>query len=151
MRDRRATAKVPLRTFLEMTRGISSEKRYALVNQEVIGGFVYFRDAARKKLIKEILDYHQNGLLPPVVAEKRAARKANDGDFHIMDHIESLQDVRGPDGEGWHTSRCPSCAHMGGDGDSNHFRFLENGGFHCFKGCTFVEIRDVLIMQGVKV
>ena len=128
--------KVPLAQYLSMVENLRNLKRFALVNQECHGGFVYFRDTAAINRLKELLRYHNTGEKPSEVTIKGGKNMSDKRfDFTVYQHRDFLMSVRGPDGSGWFTSRCPVCEHNGGDTDHNHFRFMEAGAFKCFSGC----------------
>lgn len=136
------TPKVPLSLYLSMVENLRSLKRFALVNQQVKDGFVFFNDVAGIKRLQELLHYHNTGEKPSEMTIK-GNKLVNDSkyDLNISKHKDMLMSVRGPDGRGWYKSRCPVCEHKGGDTEHDHFGFTEEGPFHCLAGC---EPRDVI-------
>tara|TARA_B100000035_G_C20995152_1_gene552122 strand:+ start:57 stop:581 length:525 start_codon:yes stop_codon:yes gene_type:complete len=132
-------AKIPkmrLAEYLEKIENLRKFKRFSLVNQHVHDNFVYFPDVAAINVLKELLRYHNTGEMPSDYTTKGGKSvKDTKFDFTVYEHREFLMSVRGPDGSGWFTSRCPVCEHHGGDTDHNHFRFIESGAFKCFSGC----------------
>ena len=128
--------KMPLQQYLGLVEKLRSLKRFALVNQEVHNGYVYFPNVAAIHRLKELLRYENTGEKPSEMTLK-GGKTVNDKRFsvNVYENKDFLESVRGPDGAGWYTSRCPVCEHYGGDSDHNHFRFREDGPFKCFKGC----------------
>ena len=65
---------------------------------------------------------------------------------NIFEYQDCLESVKGPDGAGWLTSRCPVCEFKGAqvgevwDDTHNHFRFREEGAFYCHSNCEGWEV-----------
>jgi len=134
--NRGGIPKMPLPQYLSMIESLRSLKRFALVNQEVHNGYVYFPDVAAINRLKELLRHESHGEKPSEMTIQ-GGKKVSDKRFsvNVFENADMLASVKGPDGAGWYTSRCPVCEHFGGDTDHNHFRFREDGPFKCFKGC----------------
>ena len=128
--------KVKLELYLDLIENLRSLKRFSLVNQEVHDGFVYFPTVSSLKILQELLRYQNTGEKPSDITLKGGELVSDKRfDFTVYEHRDFLMSVKGPDGSGWLTSRCPVCEHFGGDSDHNHFRFIESGAFKCFAGC----------------
>ncbi len=142
--------KMSLARYLELIRPIRKLKRFHLVNQDVRGGMVYFRGPAAMRRLTEIVRFHNTGELPSEVAIKGQTlvsdTTVSKDTPNIYMHRALLEDLRGPDSEGWYTSRCPTCAWKGDqvgqkwDDDSTHFRFRETGQFYCHANCEAFEV-----------
>jgi hypothetical protein len=65
---------------------------------------------------------------------------------NIFEYQDCLESVKGPDGAGWLTARCPVCEFKGAqvgevwDDDHSHFRFREEGAFYCHANCEGWEV-----------
>ena len=139
-----------LTRYLALIQPIRTLKRFRLVNQDVKNGFVYFEGAAGVKRLNEIIHFHNTGERPiELIFDKEGKVVKSDStitsdtptDYEDRDCLEG---VRGPDGSGWYTSRCPVCEYHGGDKDKNHFRFRESGAFTCFAGHEGPEVFEWL-------
>jgi len=135
-----AVPKMEIARYLDLIQPIRTLKRFRLVNQEVKNGFVYFGDAAAMKRLNEIIRFNNTGERPiEFIVDKEGKVVRNDSTItkdtpNIYEHRDCLDGLKGPDGGGWYTSRCPVCEYHGGDSDKNHFRFMESGVFSCFAG-----------------
>ena len=134
--------KMPVRDYLDLVRGLRTDPRFHLSNQDLVGGFVRFRSEARLRLLTEILDFHNYGITPPSTIKKNAdmSNKMKDLGFNREAWIASLEGVRGPDSNDFFQARCPSCARSGGDTGKDHLVYTLEGVVHCFKGCNFFSI-----------
>lgn len=134
---------IPVIDYLTLlaSAGVTHSKEYALVNQDVKAGIVYFRSPERALAFKRLLVASEVGLPPESEFYGRKItqirwREENKGVSFEM--IESkTENFRGPDRDGYYTGRCPSCALKGRDKDSDHFRFNpEDAVIYCFSGCS---------------
>ena len=138
--------------YLTLVAPIKKLKRFRLCNQEVAGGYVYFSDAAAVKRLNEMLRFHNTGERPvEYIKDKegnivRSDSTVNKDTKNIYEYQDCLESVKGPDGAGWYTSRCPVCEFKGAelgevwDDDHTHFRFREEGAFYCHSGCEGWEV-----------
>ena len=138
--------------YLTLAAPIKKLKRFRLCNQEVAGGYVYFSDAAAVKRLNEMLRFHNTGERPvEYIKDKegnivRSDSTVNKDTKNIYEYQDCLESVKGPDGAGWNTSRCPVCEFKGAalgevwDDDHTHFRFREEGAFYCHSGCEGWEV-----------
>ena len=144
--------KMEIARYLTLAAPIKKLKRFRLCNQEVAGGYVYFSDAAAVKRLNEMLRFHNTGERPvEYIKDKegnivRSDSTVNKGTKNIYEYQDCLESVKGPDGAGWYTSRCPVCEFKGAelgevwDDDHTHFRFREEGAFYCHSGCEGWEV-----------
>lgn len=144
--------KMEIARYLTLAAPIKKLKRFRLCNQEVAGGYVYFSDAAAVKRLNEMLRFHNTGERPvEYIKDKegnivRSDSTVNKDTKNIYEYQDCLESVKGPDGAGWYTSRCPVCEFKGAelgevwDDDHTHFRFREEGAFYCHSGCEGWEV-----------
>jgi len=144
--------KMEIARYLTLAAPIKKLKRFRLCNQEVSGGYVYFSDAAAVKRLNEMLRFHNTGERPvEYIKDKegnivRSDSTVNKDTKNIYEYQDCLESVKGPDGAGWYTSRCPVCEFKGAelgevwDDDHTHFRFREEGAFYCHSGCEGWEV-----------
>ncbi len=129
--------------------GVSSSKEYALVNQDVHNGEVYFRNAHRLKVFEALLRASETGFPPETEVYRKKTTEINwdketDG-LDVNTIIACVENIRGPGHDGFYTGRCPSCAKDNRDSDSNHFRFNpEEMVIHCFAGCNRFQIVEAI-------
>lgn len=137
--------RMPLAQYLELTRRLRKHSKFHLTNQSVQDGWVYFIGEAAMKRLLEIIHHTNDGLLPSIEKIKNEERKKMQGDsINAYEHLDYYEGVKGPDGDGWYTARCPVCEWHGRDSDHNHFRFTEDGTVHCFVGHTGSEIHEAI-------
>lgn len=132
------------RDYLDIAGGLRKDPRFVLSNQDIEDGFVKFRTQARLRLLNQLLEFHNHGRLPPSTLKIQAvsASKMAKLGFNFKAWRDSLGEVNGPDSNGFYTGQCPSCAKRGGDSDSNHLAFTDEGVVHCYAGCKFFSIID---------
>ena len=104
------------------------------------------------KRLNEMLRFHNTGERPvEYIKDKegnivRSDSTVNKDTKNIYEYQDCLESVKGPDGAGWYTSRCPVCEFKGAelgevwDDDHTHFRFREEGAFYCHSGCEGWEV-----------
>ena len=137
--------KMPLAQYLELTRRLRKHSQFHLTHQANKDGWVYFTDESSIKRLLEIIHHQNDGLLPSVEKIKNEERKKMQGDsINAYEYREFYEGVKGPDGDGWYTARCPVCEWHGRDSDHNHFRFTEDGTVHCFVGHSGSEIHEAI-------
>ena len=122
--------KMRIARYLELAAPIKKLKRFRLCNQEVANGLVYFGDAAGIKRLNEILRFHNTGEMPvEYIKDKEGNVMRSDSTVtkdtkNIFEYQDCLESVKGPDGAGWLTARCPACefkgAQVGEEGASEH-------------------------------
>jgi len=138
--------KVPLESFLMLTRELRSNPRFHLSNQDVRDGLICFRTPEDFRVLSEIIQYNNEGMLPPSSIRLKKISKAKMANlaFDMPTWIESLETERsrGPDSSGFYTTRCPSCAKKGKDSDGNHLAYTHEGVVHCHAHCKFFDIID---------
>ena len=144
--------KMEIARYLDLVAPIKKLKRFRLCNQEVSNGFVYFSDTAAIKRLNEILRFNNTGERPvEYIQDKEGKIVRNDSTVtkdtkNIFEYQDCLESVKGPDGAGWYTSRCPVCEFKGAqvgevwDDTHDHFRFREEGAFSCHSGCEAWEV-----------
>lgn len=130
---------------------VRQSKEYALVNQDIRKGVVYFRTAHKMKAFKALLTACETGFPPETEVYRQKVSeynwdKSTDG-LTVEIILEKVENIRGPGHDGYYTGRCPSCAAKGNavgqvwDDDSSHFRFNpEDMIIHCFSGCNKFDI-----------
>ena len=138
--------------YLSLSAPIRKLKRFRLCNQEVAGGFVYFNGPAATKRFNEIIRFHNTGERPiEYIKDKdgnivRSDSTVTKDTKNIFEYQDCLESVKGPDGAGWYTARCPVCEFKGAelgeiwDDDHTHFRFREEGAFYCHANCDAWEV-----------
>ena len=142
---------IPVLDYLKLLRdaGVSSSKEYALVNQDVYDGEVYFRTAYRLKAFEALLRASETGFPPETEVYRKKVTEINwdketDG-LDVDTILACVENIRGPGHDGFYTGRCPSCKKDGRDSDSNHFRFNpEEMVIHCFAGCNRFQIVEAI-------
>lgn len=144
--------KMRIARYLDLAAPIKKLKRFRLCNQEVADGLVYFSDAAAIKRLNEILRFHNTGERPiEYIKDKEGNVMRSDSTVtkdtkNIFEYQDCLESVKGPDGAGWLTARCPVCEFKGAqvgevwDDTHNHFRFREEGAFYCHSNCEGWEV-----------
>ena len=144
--------KMEIARYIDLVAPIRKLKRFRLCNQEVANGYVYFSDAAAIKRLNEILKFNNTGERPvEYIKDKegkivRSDSTVNKDTKNIYEYQDCLESVKGPDGAGWYTSRCPVCEFKGAqvgevwDDTHDHFRFRESGAFSCHSGCEGWEV-----------
>ena len=146
-RSPKTVPKIELGRYLSLAAPIRKLKRFRLCNQEVAGGFVYFNDPAAVKRLGEMLRFHNTGERPvEYIRDGKGNIMKSDSTVtkdtkKIFEYQDCLESVKGPDGSGWYTARCPVCEFKGAelgevwDDDHTHFRFREEGAFYCHANC----------------
>ena len=136
--------KVPLESFLRLTRNLRNDPRFHLSNQDVRDGMVCFRPPEGFRVLSEIISFHNTGRFPPSTIQLKRVSKAKMDNlgFDMPGWVQSLEAARGPDSYNFYTARCPSCAKKGKDSDKNHLAFTHEGVVHCFSNCSFFSIID---------
>ena len=148
------TMKVPkmvVADYLKLLRDtkVTASKEHALVNQDVRDGFVYFRTSGAILAFKNLLRASELGTQPETEVYRQKTidyewDKETDG-LTVGLVLERIENIRGPDGSGYYTGRCPSCATRGKDSDSNHFAFNpDKSVVYCFSQCSRSEILEEL-------
>lgn len=134
---------VPVSTFFEMTQGLSSQSAFALNHYPISEGKVWFFGAGGRKRLQEILDYHNDGVLPSGVMLESYSAKA--GSFAVQDLQRTVEDLRGPNDDGYYHGRCPCCQVRGGDTNKDHFYANpDEGKLGCFAGCKKTQLMDAV-------
>jgi hypothetical protein len=142
---------IPVLDYLKLLRdaGVSSSKEFALVNQDVYKGEVYFRTAHKLKAFQALLRASETGFPPETEVYRKKTTEINwdketDG-LDVDTILACVENIRGPGHDGFYTGRCPSCAKDNRDSDSNHFRFNpEEMVIHCFAGCNRFQIVEAI-------
>ena len=147
-----AVPKMGIVQYLSLVEPIRKLKRFRLCNQAIKGGVVYFEDAAAIKRLNEIIRFHNDGERPvEYIKDKDGKIMRSDSTVtkdtpNIFEYKDCLESVKGPDGAGWYTARCPVCEFKGAeigeiwDDTHNHFRFREGGAFYCHANCEAYEV-----------
>lgn len=148
------TMKVPkmvVADYLKLLRDtkVTASKEHALVNQDVRDGFVYFRTSGAILALKILLRASELGTQPEREVFSHKTIEWNwdqeTKGLTVGLILEKIENIRGPDGGGYYTGRCPSCATRGKDSDSNHFRFNpEQSVIYCFSQCSRSDILEAI-------
>ena len=145
---RKTTPKMHFVEYLNLVQKIQRDKRFKLSNQELKNGIVYFRDAGAIKTLTEAIHAYNTDSIPE--SEQALKKQAEiewlleSGGLSMEATLDLLEDVKGPDGSGTYTARCPACAANNGDSDSNHLRFNPEKGIYCFAGHNRFQIMRTL-------
>tara|TARA_B100002019_G_scaffold222254_1_gene195120 strand:- start:2063 stop:2521 length:459 start_codon:yes stop_codon:yes gene_type:complete len=127
--------------------GVSRSRDFALVNQDVRGGKVYFRSGEQLRNFRSLLEAAETGIIPysELNTKKKTDRawaEASEGVSTQM-VLEAVESLSGPNSGGYYLGRCPSCARKNRDSDHNHFYFNpELKVLGCFASCGFKLIMD---------
>jgi hypothetical protein len=127
--------------------GVSKSRDFALVNQDVRAGMVYFRSGEQLRNFRSLLEAAETGIIPysELNTKKktdRAWQEASEGVSTQM-VLEAVENLSGPNSGGYYLGRCPSCKQKGRDTDHNHFYFNPDiRVLGCFAGCGFKSIMD---------
>jgi hypothetical protein len=138
--------KMSWRDFLELSKELRADPRFVLSNQDVEGGLVRFRTESRLNLLKDLLSYHNHGIMPVSTVQVKAvsAKKLKDLGFDFNTWRATLEEVRhkaNKDGVDWYVARCPSCADRGNPDTKGHgLNFSDEGIVHCHRGCTYWQV-----------
>jgi hypothetical protein len=138
--------KMSWRDFLELSKGLRADPRFALTNQDVENGFVKFRNEKALTRLKDLLDYYSHGLMPISTVQKKAvaAQKLRDIGFEFEEWRKTLEEVRykgTSNGVIWYVARCPSCEGRGDPDIKGHgVNFSETGIVNCHRGCGYYDV-----------
>ena len=138
--------KMSWRDYLELSKGLRADPRFALANQDIENGFVKFRTLDRLRVFQYLLDYHNGHGLPISTIKLKAvsAKILRDLGFDFNTWKGALEDVRVKSDNGevvWYVTRCPTCADRGTPDTKGHgLVFSSEGQVHCFRGCTYWQI-----------
>lgn len=127
--------------------GVSRSRDFALVNQDVRDGKVYFRTGEQLRNFRSLLEAAETGIIPysELNTKKKtdkAWQEASEGVSTQM-VLEAVQSLSGPNSGGYYLGRCPSCAENNRDSDHNHFYFNPDlKVLGCFSSCGFKSIMD---------
>ena len=138
--------KMSWRDFLELSNGLRADPRFALSNQDVENGFVKFRNTEALDRLKELLAYHNYGVMPisTIMKKATAANKLKELGFNFNTWRETLEEVRlkgHKDGVDWYVARCPTCADRGNPDTKGHgLNFSDEGVVYCHRGCNYYQI-----------
>jgi hypothetical protein len=119
---------------------LQRDPRFALVNQDVEDGYVKFRTEERLRLLNQLLLWHNHGVLPASTLKTHAISKAKMKKlgFDFAEFVQSLENVTGPNEQGYMRARCPTCED--GDEKMHGLSFNLEGAIHCFRGCSYMKI-----------
>jgi hypothetical protein len=138
--------KMGWRDYLELSKGLRADPRFALSNQDVEKGFVKFRSEKALDRLKDLLAYHNHGVIPisTVIKKAATAKKLRDSGFDFNTWRETLEQVKPKghkDGVDWYVARCPTCADRGNPDTKGHgLNFSDEGVVYCHRGCTYWQI-----------
>jgi len=130
-------------TLLEDCEVPANHKTYTLTNQRIRDGMVYFTD---KRGLMRLLEASERGQIPEDIQEhKRKVKSMNSKAFNSIDLDKDIENIVGPNADGYYHGRCPVCASEGKDRSADNFWFNENTNeFACFAGHTTGMIVDFL-------
>ena len=132
--------------FLELSKGLRADPRFALTNQDVENGLVRFRSELRLDLLKDLLIYHNRGIMPYTTVLKSAqtatSMKALGFDFTAWRAtLENVRPKGTNNGVDWYVAKCPSCASRGSPDEKGHgLNFSDDGKIRCHRGCSFWDV-----------
>lgn len=138
--------KMGWRDYLELSKGLRADPRFALSNQDVEKGFVKFRTEKALDRLKDLLAYHNHGVIPisTVIKKAATAKKLRDSGFDFNTWRETLEQVKPKghkDGVDWYVARCATCADRGNPDTKGHgLNFSDEGVVYCHRGCTYWQI-----------
>lgn len=141
--------KMDLRVFLELSRGLRQDPRFALSNQDVESGFVKFRNEERLNALKDLLIYHNRGIIPysTVVRIAKTSQQMKAIGFEYNAWKATLESVRykaNSNGVDWYVAKCPACSAdkpKGEDTKGHRLNFSTEGAAVCqARQCTYWEI-----------
>ena len=131
---------------------VTAAKAYALSNQDVRKGRVYFLGNEKMDLLRQLLVASETGTAP--VQEYYLQKKREEDFSKALGSIDfeslktRIKNLTGPDGQGWYRGQCPNCAiKEAGEGGhtTNSFVFNDNDGrLLCHKGCHISDIASAL-------
>lgn len=134
---------ISVKQYLELLKvsKTSRSRNYALVNQDVRDGTVYFHTGEQLIALRDLLQASETGI-PPYsewvslkISEK--AWEEVTGGIGVEDVLNAVESLRDRDSGGFYHGRCPSCKEKGRDSDHNHFAFNpDERVIHCFSSCS---------------
>ena len=127
--------------------GVSRSRDFALVNQDVRAGMVYFRSGEQLRNFRNLLEAAEHGIIPyaELNTKKKTDREWQEASEGVSTQmvLEAVESLRQADSAGYYRGRCPSCKQKGRDTDHNHFYFNPDiRVIGCFAGCGFKSIMD---------
>ena len=141
---------VPL--YAKLTEGLGNQDSMKLQNLPIKQGKVWFHGPGGRKRLQAILDYYNLGKIPP--GEMLQTFTTKTGAFSVADMQRTVEQLRGPNDDGFYHGRCPSCKAKGDavgevwDDTGDHFYANpDNGRIGCFSGCK----KNELIASVIKV
>ena len=131
---------------------VTASKAYALSNQDVRKGRVYFLSNEKMDLLRQLLVASESGTDPAqeyYLQKKRREEFTKAHESIAFDYLKTtIKNLTGPDGQGWYRGQCPNCAikEAGEIGHTtNSFVFNDNDGrLLCHKGCHISDIAAAL-------
>lgn len=131
---------------------VTASKAYALSNQHVRKGRVHFRDQDKLDILRQLLVASGTGAPPAqeLYLQKKFKKEFSQALGTIdFDSLKTrINNLTGPDGQGWYRGQCPSCIlKEAGEGGhtANSFVFNDTDGrILCHKGCHIKEIAAAL-------
>jgi hypothetical protein len=137
---------VPIPLYADLIDGLGNQDSMQLHNLPIREGKVWFYGPGGRKKLGAILDYYNHGKIPPGSMLQTFTVKV--GAFSVADIERTVQNLRGPNDDGYYHGRCPSCEARGGDTGKDHFYANpETGHVGCFAGCK----KDELITAVTKI
>jgi len=134
---------ISVKQYLELLKvgKVSRSRGYALVNQDVRDGTVYFRTGEQLRALRDLLQASETGIPPESewinqMASEKAWNEASEG-ISTQDVLTAVESLRGPNSGGYYLGRCPACKEKGRDSDHNHFAFNpDERVVYCFSSCS---------------
>ena len=141
---------IPL--YAKLTEGLGNQDSMKLQNLPIKDRKVWFHGPGGRKRLQAILDYYNLGKIPP--GEMLQTFTTKTGAFGVADMQRTVEELRGPNDDGYYHGRCPSCKAKGEavgevwDDTADHFYANpDNGRIGCFSGCK----KNELIASVIKV
>lgn len=136
---------VPVPLYAELIDGLGNQDSMQLHNLSIREGKVWFYGPGGRKKLSAILDYYNHGKIPPGSMLQTFTVKV--GAFSVADMQRTVEELRGPNDDGYYHGRCPSCKAKGEavgevwDDTGDHFYANpETGHIGCFAGCKKNEL-----------
>tara|TARA_Y100001972_G_scaffold119460_1_gene160786 strand:- start:494 stop:1294 length:801 start_codon:yes stop_codon:yes gene_type:complete len=134
---------VPVALYAEFIGGLANQDSMQLHNLPIASGKVWFYGPGGRKKLEAILDYYNEGKIPPGGMLQTYTVKV--GDFSVKDMERNVEKLRGPNDDGYYHGRCPCCKARGGDTNKDHFYANPSiGEIGCFAGCKKGDLKEAL-------
>lgn len=140
---------MPWRVYLELSAPLAkANQAFLLVHQDIEDGIVKFRTTERLRMFNEILNFHNGDGAGNATQAAISAHKKIAGDLvrklKLHKWPETLQNVTGPNAQGFYRARCFACDARGNPDEKGHgLSFHTDGRIACFRGCSYKQLIEV--------